>query len=263
MVPASPTMMRRKNSNDGRNQSTPSSSSYPSHISPSPKPFWAKLFPAPPSRSSLPPYGNNPPPRRPFYDPTSSSSHPRSSAPPRPSPLAILKSLLLRPLFLLSRRGPLFPLLLLAALLTTFLTYSTRPTAQVVKSRVQGAVGPYVPQRAVDAVEWGGRGGQALYAAANDARRAALDRVMAPIGATGKKAKGRGKGKKRVELPPARKDGRMVIVEGEPHPIPGLIERGKESWEELKARQSKTFAQAVEEYKRRNGRNPPKGFDQW
>ncbi|KAI5480765.1 capsular associated protein, glycosyltransferase family 90 protein [Pseudohyphozyma bogoriensis] len=41
------------------------------------------------------------------------------------------------------------------------------------------------------------------------------------------------------------------------------MEDAKAEWDKLKARQSKTFAQAVGEYKRRNGRNPPKGFDKW
>ena len=242
--------MRRKDSNQGRDQPT----AYPTLMSPSPKPFWSKLFPPPPSKSSLPPYGNNPPTRRPFYDP----SGPRGVVPPVGGPVALLKGVLLRPLFILSRRGPLLPLILVTAFLTIFLTYSTRPAAQTVKNRVQGAVGPYVPQRAVDAVEWGGRGGQALYGAVNEAGKAALDRVIRPMGSGG-----RGKAKKLLALPPPRKDSRMLIVEGQPHPIPALIQRGKDRWEELKARQSKTFAEAVAEYERRNSRKPPKGFDQW
>jgi hypothetical protein len=48
------------------------------------------------------------------------------------------------------------------------------------------------------------------------------------------------------------------------HPIYQLVEEAKVEWEEKLERQSKTLAQAVEEYKSRNGgRNPPKGFDKW
>jgi hypothetical protein len=61
----------------------------------------------------------------------------------------------------------------------------------------------------------------------------------------------------------ARRDGRMLLIEGEEHPIPKLMDRAKKRWEALKGRQSKTFAQAVAEYKRRYGRKPPKGFDKW
>ncbi|KAK9897476.1 glycosyltransferase family 90 protein [Cystobasidium minutum MCA 4210] len=56
---------------------------------------------------------------------------------------------------------------------------------------------------------------------------------------------------------------RILIEEGKPHPIPALMERAKKRWEDLKNRQSKTFAQAVAEYQRRYGRRPPRGFDRW
>lgn len=58
-------------------------------------------------------------------------------------------------------------------------------------------------------------------------------------------------------------DGRLAVKEGEPHPIPALMARAREQWEDLRARQSTTFAEAVAEYERRYGRRPPKGFDQW
>ena len=58
-------------------------------------------------------------------------------------------------------------------------------------------------------------------------------------------------------------DGRLAVREGEPHPIPALMARARRQWADLRARQSKTFAQAVAEYERRHGRKPPKGFDQW
>ena len=37
----------------------------------------------------------------------------------------------------------------------------------------------------------------------------------------------------------------------------------EEKFKHLLSRQSKTLKRAVAEYKRRYGRNPPKGFDQW
>ena len=59
------------------------------------------------------------------------------------------------------------------------------------------------------------------------------------------------------------------------HPIYRLIEEGQAKWAKLleryvpstgcpaNNRQSKTLLQAVSEYKRRYGRPPPKGFEQW
>jgi hypothetical protein len=47
------------------------------------------------------------------------------------------------------------------------------------------------------------------------------------------------------------------------HPIEELMERGREQWKSLLKRQSKTIDEAVGEYRRRYGRNPPKGFDVW
>ncbi|PAK71501.1 hypothetical protein B8W95_13980, partial [Staphylococcus pasteuri] len=39
------------------------------------------------------------------------------------------------------------------------LNYSTSPSTQTVKLRVQGAVRPYIPQRAADAMQRYGKGG--------------------------------------------------------------------------------------------------------
>ena len=47
------------------------------------------------------------------------------------------------------------------------------------------------------------------------------------------------------------------------HPIPQLMAEAEESFKQLLSRQSTTLKKAVAEYKRRYGRNPPKGFDQW
>lgn len=68
---------------------------------------------------------------------------------------------------------------------------------------------------------------------------------------------------KPLEARSPRRDGRALIVEGEEHPIPMLMRRGRKRWEALKAKQSKTFSQAVKEYVKRYGRRPPKGFDRW
>ena len=47
------------------------------------------------------------------------------------------------------------------------------------------------------------------------------------------------------------------------HPVAQLMEEAAKEWDAKVARQSKTLKEAVEEYGRRNGRAPPKGFDKW
>lgn len=47
------------------------------------------------------------------------------------------------------------------------------------------------------------------------------------------------------------------------HPILGLLVEGERKWADLVERQSRTLEEAVVEYKKRYGRNPPKGFDHW
>lgn len=47
------------------------------------------------------------------------------------------------------------------------------------------------------------------------------------------------------------------------HPIPRLMAEAENNFRHLLSRQSTTLKKAVVEYKRRYGRNPPKGFDQW
>lgn len=47
------------------------------------------------------------------------------------------------------------------------------------------------------------------------------------------------------------------------HPIPKLMADARRAFDDKVKRQSKTLVQAVEEYERRYGRRPPKGFDQW
>ncbi|SCV72205.1 BQ2448_4899 [Microbotryum intermedium] len=50
---------------------------------------------------------------------------------------------------------------------------------------------------------------------------------------------------------------------GQRHPIYDLIQNATSEWEAKLARQSTSLYGAVKEYKRRHGRNPPKGFDRW
>lgn len=47
------------------------------------------------------------------------------------------------------------------------------------------------------------------------------------------------------------------------HPILMLIQRAEGLWNHKVAKQSKTLAQAANEYRRRYTRNPPLGFDKW
>lgn len=47
------------------------------------------------------------------------------------------------------------------------------------------------------------------------------------------------------------------------HPIPVLMQEAEEKFRELLGKQSKTLKQAVAEYKKRYGRDPPAGFDKW
>lgn len=47
------------------------------------------------------------------------------------------------------------------------------------------------------------------------------------------------------------------------HPITTLMENAKDTFTKRLASQSKTLPEAVAEYKRRYGRDPPRGFDHW
>ncbi|KWU45488.1 hypothetical protein RHOSPDRAFT_25094 [Rhodotorula sp. JG-1b] len=49
----------------------------------------------------------------------------------------------------------------------------------------------------------------------------------------------------------------------EEHPIHTLIRNAKKAWADKVARQSKTYEEAIHEYKRRYRRPPPPGFDRW
>ncbi|OCF73807.1 hypothetical protein I204_05651 [Kwoniella mangroviensis CBS 8886] len=48
-----------------------------------------------------------------------------------------------------------------------------------------------------------------------------------------------------------------------PHPIFELISRSKKNWQKKIDKQSKSLSEAVDEYRRRYARNPPKGFERW
>ena len=55
----------------------------------------------------------------------------------------------------------------------------------------------------------------------------------------------------------------MPVIPPGTHPIDILLKRGAETFQNLVASQSETLEQSVAEYRRRYGRNPPKGFDKW
>jgi hypothetical protein len=59
---------------------------------------------------------------------------------------------------------------------------------------------------------------------------------------------------------PFLKHGSSYSIE---HPIPKLMADAEEKFKNLLAKQSKTLRQAVVEYRKRYGREPPKGFGEW
>ena len=73
----------------------------------------------------------------------------------------------------------------------------------------------------------------------------------------------------RKPLPPAlekhnfRSDGLLQVNMEGAHPIFELISRAEKEWEAKLRGASKTFQEAVQEYKKRYKRAPPKGFDLW
>lgn len=60
-----------------------------------------------------------------------------------------------------------------------------------------------------------------------------------------------------IEQPPS------LLTHPQDHPIHGLIQTAKEDFKSLIQNQSKTYAAAHEEYRRRYGMEPPAGFDAW
>lgn len=73
----------------------------------------------------------------------------------------------------------------------------------------------------------------------------------------------------RKPLPPAvgkhkfRSDGLLQVNMEGAHPIFELTSRAEKEWEAKLRGASKTLQEAVQEYKRRYKRAPPKGFDHW
>lgn len=60
-----------------------------------------------------------------------------------------------------------------------------------------------------------------------------------------------------------RLDGLMEFVPNGPHPVYELIRVSEKKWKDKLGRASRTLKDAVEEYRRRYQRMPPKGFDKW
>lgn len=58
-------------------------------------------------------------------------------------------------------------------------------------------------------------------------------------------------------------NGLLSVNTEAPHPIYELVRKAEAKWVEKNAKASRTIEQAVQEYERRYGRPPPKGFDQW
>ncbi|KAG9051021.1 Glycosyltransferase Family 90 domain containing protein [Tulasnella sp. UAMH 9824] len=60
-----------------------------------------------------------------------------------------------------------------------------------------------------------------------------------------------------------RLDGLMEFVPNGPHPVYELLRVSEKEWKDKLGRASRTLKEAVEEYRRRYQRMPPKGFDKW
>ncbi|GAA5959337.1 hypothetical protein JCM8115_000079 [Rhodotorula mucilaginosa] len=239
--------------------------------------------------SPLPTYGKRggagglPASPRPFYSSEKQRDQKRGY-------LLMARDVTLRPIYVLSRRSPVYVLCALVVVVLFVLNYSTSPSTQTVKLRVQGAVRPYIPQRAADAMQRYGKGGArrkkklpkpgeaaaAAAAALREARKPDINEIPEDIRkereqavkeaakqAAAQPRKKRPSDAELAPLPPIGTDSRIPLEEGKPHPIPALMAKARKDWEQLKGRQSKNFAEAVAEYKRRYGRNPPKGFDRW
>ncbi|OCF42296.1 hypothetical protein I317_03916 [Kwoniella heveanensis CBS 569] len=58
-------------------------------------------------------------------------------------------------------------------------------------------------------------------------------------------------------------NGLLIPNTAAPHPIYTLLKTSQRRWKEKLAKQSKTLAQAVDEYRRRYARDPPRGFERW
>ncbi|POW23012.1 hypothetical protein PSHT_00593 [Puccinia striiformis] len=54
-----------------------------------------------------------------------------------------------------------------------------------------------------------------------------------------------------------------IFSHNDPHPLGKIIQDAQKSWKTIQARQSRTYAEAALEYRRRYKMNPPKGFEKW
>ncbi len=60
-----------------------------------------------------------------------------------------------------------------------------------------------------------------------------------------------------------RPDGLLEVNLAGPHPIFELMEQAEKNWKGKLRRASSSLDEAVQEYRRRYHRNPPRGFDHW
>ncbi|KAF9004568.1 glycosyl transferase family 90-domain-containing protein [Cyathus striatus] len=60
-----------------------------------------------------------------------------------------------------------------------------------------------------------------------------------------------------------RPNGLLEVNEHGPHPIYELMERAESDWKQKLEKSSRTLEEAVQEYRRRYHRAPPRGFDDW
>ena len=60
-----------------------------------------------------------------------------------------------------------------------------------------------------------------------------------------------------------RSDGLLEVNLAGPHPIFELMEQAEKNWKGKLRRASSSLDEAVQEYRRRYHRNPPRGFDHW
>ncbi|KZO90801.1 glycosyltransferase family 90 protein [Calocera viscosa TUFC12733] len=86
---------------------------------------------------------------------------------------------------------------------------------------------------------------------------------LAPAATTLEEAGAAPKVKFKLEQHTFLPTGLLVVNPRGRHPIYDLIARAAREWEAKLARQSRTLPAAVEEYRRRYGRAPPRGFGAW
>jgi hypothetical protein len=80
---------------------------------------------------------------------------------------------------------------------------------------------------------------------------------------TGRRLSGKQESLKALGKHRYRSDGLVEVNLNGPHPIYELISNAEKSWKSKLAHASQSLEEAVEEYRRRYNRAPPKGFDLW